>query len=321
MSNTVIIILCAAGALALAAVAWAIISWRKTANTMKALNHLVDNAIDGTFEETIYDESQYSALEAKMSQYLQSSYLSQRNLSKERDKIKTLISDISHQTKTPITNIRLYAQLLTEKEGLSQEELALAERISDQAERLQFLISALVNLSRLETDIISVKPMKANVLELLEAVAAQGSSAAAKKGITLEVQCKADVTAMLDEKWTIEALWNMVDNAIKYTDPGGTVTLSAEAHEMFCTIKVRDNGMGIAEEEQCRIFSRFYRSPQVRKEAGVGIGLYLSRQIISAQNGFIKVYSKPGQGTVFSVSLPRDRRLIDLENDLDLKAR
>lgn len=290
--------------LALASVVWAITVHYRSAKTMKSLQQMVNNTIDGTFEETVFDESQYSALEARMAQYLQSSQLSQRNLSKERDKIKTLISDISHQTKTPITNILLYAQILAEKETMPPEDRDIVRQIADQSERLQFLISALINLSRLEADIISVKPVSSHVKELLDTVAAQGESAAEQKNITLEVQCDPEITATMDEKWTAEALWNMVDNAIKYTPQGGTVSLSAEAHEMFCTIKVRDNGMGIDDQEQSRIFSRFYRSPRVRKEPGVGIGLYLSRQIISAQDGFIKVYSKLGKGTVFSVSLP-----------------
>ena len=289
--------------LALASVVWAITVHYRSAKTMKSLQQMVNNAIDGTFEETVFDESQYSALEARMAQYLQSSQLSQRNLSKERDKIKTLISDISHQTKTPITNILLYAQILAEKETMPPEDRDIVRQIADQSERLQFLISALINLSRLEADIISVKPVSSHVKELLDTVAAQGESAAEQKNITLEVQCDPEITATMDENgpqkhygiwWTMPSIYASRRN----------VSLSAEAHEMFCTIKVRDNGMGIDDQEQSRIFSRFYRSPRVRKEPGVGIGLYLSRQIISAQDGFIKVYSKLGKGTVFSVSLP-----------------
>ena len=115
--------------LALASVVWAITVHYRSAKTMKSLQQMVNNAIDGTFEETVFDESQYSALEARMAQYLQSSQLSQRNLSKERDKIKTLISDISHQTKTPITNILLYAQILAEKETMPQRTGTLSGKL------------------------------------------------------------------------------------------------------------------------------------------------------------------------------------------------
>ena len=102
----------------------------------------------------------------------------------------------------------------------------------------------------------------------------------------------------------VQALYNIVDNGVKYTPVGGEIRLSANRYELFFRIDIADNGIGIAEEEQAKIFTRFYRSPMVLGEEGVGIGLYLSREIITAQGGYIKVVSKQGQGSVFSVYLP-----------------
>ena len=97
---------------------------------------------------------------------------------------------------------------------------------------------------------------------------------------------------------------NIIHNAIKYTSSGGSVTVSCQSYELFCRINVTDTGIGIPEEEQARIFQRFYRGSQVRQEDGVGVGLYLSRQIITAQGGYIKVQSTSGKGSIFSVFLP-----------------
>ncbi|MGL4790465.1 MAG: sensor histidine kinase, partial [Phocaeicola sp.] len=104
--------------------------------------------------------------------------------------------------------------------------------------------------------------------------------------------------------WTAEALYNIIDNAIKYTPSGGSVRISVTAYQLFCRIDVTDTGIGISEDETAKIFSRFYRSQQVTDKDGVGLGLYLAREIMAAQGGYIKVASKSDCGSVFSVFLP-----------------
>ena len=113
-----------------------------------------------------------------------------------------------------------------------------------------------------------------------------------------------DISAAFDMKWTAEALANIVDNATKYTEHG-TITISAVSYEMFARIDISDTGTGIPESEQAKIFARFYRSNSVQKQEGVGIGLYLARQIISGEGGYIKVASVPGKGSTFSIFLPK----------------
>ena len=113
------------------------------------------------------------------------------------------------------------------------------------------------------------------------------------------------LSACFDPKWTAEALYNIMDNAIKYTPQGGKVRVTVQAYELFCRIDISDTGIGISEDEIPKIFSRFYRSSAVSQEEGVGIGLYLSREIITMQGGYIKVSSEPDKGSCFSVFLPR----------------
>ncbi|MCR5122297.1 MAG: sensor histidine kinase, partial [Ruminococcus sp.] len=111
-------------------------------------------------------------------------------------------------------------------------------------------------------------------------------------------------TAKFDSKWTREALFNILDNAVKYSPEKSSIAVDVQMYEMFVCISVSDNGIGIAEDELPRIFGRFYRGQNVREQSGVGIGLYLSRRIIEEQGGYITVESVPGKGSVFRIFLP-----------------
>ena len=279
---------------------WAHLRSRRMLDT---LDRMLDDAARGTFQESLYDESRLSALETRMAHYLSSNTVSARNLAAEKDAIKTLIGDISHQTKTPIANLLLYAQLL-EEQDLPPESRAYVSALEGQAEKLRFLIDALVKTSRLESGVLAMTPKRHGLQQLLEDAAAQAAPRAEAKGITLTVE-PTDLSARFDPKWTTEALYNLVDNAVKYTPTGGSVTLRAVGYELFCRIDVTDTGPGIPEAEQAKIFQRFYRSPAVSGEEGVGIGLYLARQIAAGQGGYLKVTSRPGEGSTFSLFLPR----------------
>ena len=113
-----------------------------------------------------------------------------------------------------------------------------------------------------------------------------------------------DLAVSHDSKWTAEALFNLLDNAVKYTPAGGKISVSVVLWEMYVEIKVADTGKGISESNQAAIFRRFYREEEVHEQQGVGIGLYLAREIVTRQGGYIKVVSEPGKGSEFSIMLP-----------------
>lgn len=274
----------------------------KTRNIMGSIGKMLDAATDGSFSEDSFDESELSALETRFAHYISASETSSRNLAQEKDRINSLISDISHQTKTPIANLLLYSELLME-EDLSASARASADALYGQSKKLQFLIDALVKLSRLENGIISLSPRNAPLQPLLESIYEQYAAKASEKGLSLHLH-DTDVSAVYDPKWTAEALSNIADNAVKYTERG-VITISAASYEMFARIDISDTGAGIPESEQSKIFARFYRSNNARDEEGVGIGLYLARKIVSGEGGYIKVSSAPGSGSVFSVFLPK----------------
>ena len=129
---------------------------------------------------------------------------------------------------------------------------------------------------------------------------------AVKKEMTLHVNCESDLLLNHDRKWTEEAIFNVLDNAVKYTDPKGQIEILVIPQEIFTKISIRDNGKGILPERQAEIFTRFYREPEVHDSHGVGIGLYLTRKILELQNGYIEVRSDVGKGSEFCLYLPNE---------------
>lgn len=290
-------------AAALAALGYALWQRHGAKRTMQTLQTMLDSAIAGNFNESRYDESMLCAVESKLAQYLGQSAQSAKMVAEEKEKIKELIADISHQTKTPLANLQLYGQLLAEQE-LPPQPAACVQAINTQTEKLGFLIEALVKISRLETGVFTMHPAQVPVQNLLDGALAAVHAKAAAKQITLTAAPTA-ATAQCDAKWTAEALYNLVDNAVKYTPAGGEVKLFTTPYELFTRIHVQDSGVGIPENEQPKIFRRFYRAPSAAQAEGVGIGLYLAREIAAGQGGYIKVESQPGKGSTFSLFLPR----------------
>ena len=267
------------------------------------LDKMLEDGINGTFSESDYDETQLSKLESKWLRYLTSSKLSAQKTEQEREKLQELVSDISHQTKTPLSNILLYTQLLQEQD-IDGQSRQLVDEIRQQSEKLEFLIQSLVKTSRLETGTFQLAPLKNNIDSVIDAAIEQITPKAKSKQIKIMYSPQSH-TAKFDIKWTQEALFNILDNAVKYSPRNSVIKITVYAYEMFACVFVADQGIGIPEEELPRIFGRFYRGQNVREQNGVGIGLYLCRQIIEGQGGYITVESTVNQGSIFKIFLPR----------------
>jgi len=272
---------------------------------LQKLDAMLDEAIAGTFQAQSFDESLLSKIESKMLRFLEQSRLKQEQIANEQERVRSLISDISHQTKTPLSNVALYTQLLAEQ-NLTDEQAKLSEQISASAEKLNFLIQSLVKTSRLESGIIKIEPKPGNVYDLISAATAECENLAAAKNITLSIVQDTPVAALFDPRWCAEALFNIIDNAIKYTPENGSVRISVTEYEMFARIDVADTGRGIREEDLPKVFGRFWRAPESADSPGVGVGLYLARQIIASCDGYIKVNSQIGKGSTFSVFLSKE---------------
>lgn len=222
----------------------------------------------------------------------------------DKKKIQSLISDISHQVKTPAANLKMYMQILARRDIDEEKRREFLELSLTQTEKLEFLMHALVKMSRLETGIISFKKEKVSAAELIGESLAQMLPALENKNIRVQVNCSDSIFASCDKKWTAEAVFNILDNAVKYTPENGCITVFAEANEFYTQIKIKDSGAGIPESEQAKIFGRFYRAENAKSTEGLGIGLFLSRNIISEQGGFIMVKSEPPDGAEFIVNIP-----------------
>lgn len=225
---------------------------------------------------------------------------------REKEKLNAFISDISHQTKTPVANLKMYIQILSERKLDEKNRGEFLKLSLAQTEKLEFLVISLVKMSRLENGMISFSSSKLPAIEVIADSIAQIMPSAEQKNISVAVNCCEEIVVFCDKKWTSEAIFNILDNAVKYTLPNGSISVSVCRNEFYALIKIKDSGVGIGEGEQAKIFGRFYRSPRTAHVDGLGIGLFLSRQIISGQGGFITVRSEPDHGAEFIISLPME---------------
>ena len=224
-------------------------------------------------------------------------------ISEEKNKLKELVSDISHQTKTPIANIKLYLEMMIDETDFDRNQEYL-KKMNGQVDKLDFLLQSMVKMSRLETGTIKIQKQKTPLANTLAMAISNVIIKAEKKNITIDVQYDEQLELNHDKKWTAEAIFNILDNAVKYTNDGGNIHIVVCKQELFTKISIEDTGKGIIPERQATIFTRFYREPEVHDNDGIGIGLYLAREIIMLQNGYIEVHSKIGKGSTFMIYIP-----------------
>lgn len=222
----------------------------------------------------------------------------------EKEELQSLVSDISHQTKTPIANLKLINDTMLTRPLTEEKRKEFLQATGTQLDKLDFLIQGMVKTSRLETGVITLEKQDAVIGDTLVSAINGVLAPMEQKEISLSVDCPSDLTISHGSRWTSEALFNILDNAVKYTSAGGSIQVRVRDWEMYLRIDVTDTGRGIPEHSQGTIFKRFYRDEAVHDIDGVGIGLYLAREIITMQGGYITVESKVGEGSTFSVFLP-----------------
>ena len=266
----------------------------------------IDSMISGNEEPMLLEEqeTQFARISHRLSRLYQIMQENRRRVDEERRELQTLVSDISHQVKTPVSNLKMATDTLLEKPMAEAERTDFIRGIRSQTDKLDFLFQALVKTSRLETGVIQLDKKPGRLFDTVAQAMSGIVYASEKKEIAVSVDCPEDLTVSHDSKWTSEALFNLLDNAVKYTPAGGKIAVSVVLWEMYVEIKVTDTGKGISESNQAAIFQRFYREEEVHEQQGVGIGLYLAREIVTRQGGYIKVVSEPGKGSEFSIMLP-----------------
>ncbi len=256
-------------------------------------------------KQTIEEESLFYKINYRLGRLYEVMQENKNNIAKERADLQELISDISHQVKTPIANLKIINNTLLENEVPPQKQKEFLTAQASQLDKLDFLMQAMIKTSRLETGVISLDQKQQPVYDTLATALSWILFNAEKKQIDVQVECPEHLDARHDRKWTSEALFNILDNAVKYTPAGGQIRVSVEGLEMYVKINIADTGIGISEQHQGTIFKRFYREDAVHDVEGIGIGLYLAREIVTLQEGYIRVASEIGQGSTFSVFLLR----------------
>lgn len=264
---------------------------------MSELSDYIDKALDGNLEITEFDEKELSKIKSKLIKFLYASQVKEAKINTEKSKTKDLIADISHQTKTPITNLSLYISLL--EEDPKDEYL---EIIKYELNKLEFLIQNLVKSSRLESDIISLQKHQANLKDIVEDALREFKVILSEKDISINLKDE-DLIFNLDERWLKEAIHNLVDNAIKYSPNGSTINISVYKSYLNYNLDIENECKDLSEETLPKIFERFYRGKNSVSKDGLGLGLFIAREIIEKHGGNIRA-SLDENRIKFSVDFP-----------------
>ena len=282
---------------------------RKLAMFSDAFCSLMDDMLSGNMQpkQTVEEESLFYKIEYRLNRLYEVMQKNKNSIAQERADLQELISDISHQVKNPIANLKMINSTLLENEVPVQKQKEFLTAQATQLDKLDFLMQAMIKTSRLETGVISLEKKRQPLYDTLAAALGGILLNAEKKQINVQVDCPERLIVSHDRKWTGEAMFNILDNAVKYTPEGGQIRVSVESWEMYVKIDIADTGIGISEQHQGAIFKRFYREDIVHDVDGIGIGLYLAREIVTLQGGYIRVTSEVGKGSTFSVFLLREQ--------------
>lgn len=229
----------------------------------------------------------------------------------EREETKALVTDISHQLKTPVAALRTSFEIL-QSGGLSEAEYQeFLERCSIQVLRLEELVAALVNISRMETGMIAIKKVERNLFDTILLAVNRIYPKSEEKGISIELEAEEklrQVKVLHDPKWLCEAFLNVLENAVKYSAGQTKITIRMIRMNVYLRVEIEDEGIGIPRKDWNRIFQRFYRggAREVQEASGSGVGLYLAREIVTRHEGTL-VVSAPRhqkQGSCFVFQIP-----------------
>lgn len=266
---------------------------------------MLGQMIKGDFcrQNQIYEDSLYARIQGKLLRFYDIVRETRKISIQDKKTIQELVSDISHQVKTPIANIKMFADILEKHDLPAQKQAQFLETMEKQIDKLDFLMQSLIKMSRLETGTFVLRVQDTDIAGTIAEAISPVWAKAEKKKIRIETECGSGILIRHDPKWTAEALGNILDNAVKYTSHGGRICIRVRPWQIYTRIDISDTGSGIDSRHYHDIFKRFYRAPEVSAQEGVGLGLYLAQEIIRQEKGYITVKSEKGRGTVFSVFL------------------
>lgn len=272
-------------------------------NIYRKINMLLERLIEGRSVDDIpFNESELSLFYSQFNIIAHKLDFEIGRADFEKEQIKQLISDISHQLKTPLANVMMYEELLSSEDLTSAQQSNFLHKLKTQTKKIDWLLESLFKMSKLEQNVIEFDVKKEGIKETIRHAVNAVYEKAEEKNIDIRVAQFEDVKLFHHPKWTMEVFVNLLENAIKYSS-FGSIEISFEPLETYSIIHIKDHGIGISKEDIPHIFERFYRSKNVGQTEGSGIGLYLSKMILEKEKGYLTVQSEPGKGSVFSVFL------------------
>ena len=265
---------------------------------------MLDQAIQGHFDfATIAGETRQGKLCHKVKRLIQKLQADAEESAVEKSNVQGIISDISHQMKTPLASICMYTSLLLEENLTPKETQEFLLRTKNSANRLQWMMDTLFKMSRLETGAIALSPEYFSLRHTLLTSISAVQGGLSTKQMRIALHDFEDMELKHDPKWTAEAIGNVLENAIKYAPEKTSIDIAVQPLSLYVRIDITDHGEGIPSEEWNDIFKRFYRGKNLKGKEGAGLGLYLTSLILSKQGGYIMVNSDPGESCTFSVFL------------------
>ena len=295
-----IVVICVFGILILTIV---LIYNRKKEREIKKINKYLNEINNGNYELKIEENCEDELSKLKNELYKTTVLLKETAENSEQEKINlsNSLADISHQIKTPLTSIRIMLDNIEENPDMdSKTREEFIEDISKQIEWISSLVISLLKLAKFDAGAIKMNDQEVNVKKLINHVLSNLAILLDIKNIKIEQKIDDDTIIKADYNWQLEALTNIIKNAIEHSNENGTIHIDVENNSVFVKIKIRDEGEGINKKDIKHIFDRFYKAKK-SSENSIGIGLSLAKTIIEQENGYIKVDSEVDRGTTFEI--------------------
>ena len=274
---------------------------------MEALSEALEKLINGEEPETagISQDTLRSKVRSQILRLGEIMKAKDQALGKEKEEIRGLIADTAHQLRTPLANMESYLELLETMDWEEKERENYLLALRESQEKIRFLTEGLIKMARLESRIIQIRKEARDLQETLLESILQVKKEAEEKHIEIRLEMTEGEQAPHDRQWLGEAVYNLLDNSVKYSEEYGQILMTVVRNEMFTEIRVCDWGRGIEEGEENLVFGRFYRGKNVSGEKGFGLGLYLAREIVHQHGGFLRL-KRQEPGLSVSIYLPEE---------------
>lgn len=295
-----IVVICVFGILILTIV---LIYNRKKEREIKKINKYLNEINNGNYELKIEENCEDELSKLKNELYKTTVLLRETAENSEQEKINlsNSLADISHQIKTPLTSIRIMLDNIEDNPDMDRKTREeFIEDISKQIDWISSLVISLLKLAKFDAGAIKMNDQEVNVKKLINHVLSNLAILLDIKNIKIEQKIDDNVLLKADYNWQLEAITNIIKNAIEHSHDNGTIHIDVENNSVFVKIKIRDEGEGIDKKDIKHIFDRFYKAKK-SSENSIGIGLSLAKTIIEQENGYIKVDSETGKGTTFEI--------------------